>query len=266
MGRWSVGGRGDLGHENWPVIVVQWRLQAESKQGCRSLMLWPCSEQASQRMFWVRSQEKGCPVLTPASGRASLLWTSYVSGMSHRTVWTKTIDKIRLTTTSSEESQKTWGLVISNSWSLRKSSCTTRAWTWIWNVKLRMHRVQKERELNLERRSCPSVSLKKSFFFFFSISKLGCNLHIEWNAQNLTVQFDQFGQIWFICVIHTPPICNRKIPSCQKILFVPLSGEFSASTRNKHDFDIFGYKLVPAVLEFHRNEIIKCILFFLHSA
>ena len=101
---------------------------------------------------------------------------------------------------------------------------------------------------------------------FFSISKLGCNLHIEWNAQSLTVQFDQFGQIWFICVIHTPPICNRKIPSCQKILFVPLPGEFSASTRNKHDFDIFGYKLVPPVLEFHRNEIIKYILLFLHSA
>ena len=158
-GRWG---------RSWP-----WELTAHCgpgvaagrEQGCRSLMLWPCSEEASQRMFWVRSQENGCPVLTPASGRASLLWTSYVFVMSHRTVWTKTIDKIRLTTTS-EESQKTWGLVIRNSWSLRKSSCTTWAWTWIWNVKLRMRRVQKERELNLELRSHPSVSLKKKKFFF----------------------------------------------------------------------------------------------------
>lgn len=72
----------------------------------------------------------------------SLLWTFIMLGMSRRTVWTKTIDEIRLKTTS-EESQEAWVLVIRNSWSLKKSSCTRWVWTWIWNVKLRMHRVQK---------------------------------------------------------------------------------------------------------------------------
>ena len=148
--------------QSWPweltghcgPVAVAGREQARMQVADAVAMLW---RGLSKDILGEKSGE-GLPCPHPCLRQSIFTWTSYVSGMSHRTVWTKTIDKIRLITTSSEESQKTWGLVIRNSWSLRKSSCTTWAWTWIWNVKLRMHRVQKERKLNLELRSRPSVS------------------------------------------------------------------------------------------------------------
>lgn len=50
-------------------------VSAGRKQGCRSWMLWSCSEEAAQMMSWVGGWEKGWPVLIPASSRAYLLGT-----------------------------------------------------------------------------------------------------------------------------------------------------------------------------------------------
>lgn len=141
MGSRREGGReGGSCERSWP-----WELTSQCgpvasagrKLGCGLLMLWPCSEGAPVRMSWVRGSGEGQPRLSSPSTRPSLLWTFYVLGMPRRTV-----DEIRLETTSSEESQGAWGLVIRNSWSLRRNSCTRWAWTWISNVKLRMHRVR----------------------------------------------------------------------------------------------------------------------------
>lgn len=47
-----------------------------------------------------------------------------ILGKSHRAVWTKTVDEMRLKATSSGEFQGPRGWVVRNSWSLRKNSCT----------------------------------------------------------------------------------------------------------------------------------------------
>lgn len=82
---------------------------------------------------------------------------------------------------------------------------------------------------------------------------------MEWNAQVLTAQFDQFGQIVYMCLTHAP-LMYRTIPSPQKFFLYPFPVFY---IHCKCYCDIFHHRLVLLVLQLCRNEIMKHILLLL---